>query len=90
MLKLYTGTQAQYDALNLNKRYNELEEKYYDPAFENNSRSVLVFADKYPELYKNLYMFLKATDNEVIYFDKQYNVRKFTLSTETDELIEEF
>ena len=89
MVKFYTCTKEQYDQM-IKARREELESKYYDPDFENNSRSILVFADKYSDLYKNLYMFLKATEDEVIYFDKEFNVRKFTISTEEDVLVEAF
>ena len=89
MVKFYTCTKEQYDNMK-NARFEELKSKYYDPEFENNSRSILVFAHKYSDLYANLYMFLKATEDEVIYFDKDWNVRKFTISTEEDVLVEAF
>lgn len=89
VVKFFTCTQEQYDNMK-NARFEELKEKYYDPEFENNSRSVVWLADKHPEIYNNLYMFLKATEDEVIYFDKAYNVRKFIISTEEDVLVEAF
>ncbi len=92
-IKFFTGTQEEYDNMK-NNRYEELKAKYctsiYDPDFENNSRSVVWLADKHPEIYNNLYMFLKATEDEVIYFDKAYNVRKFIICTEEDVLVEAF
>lgn len=88
-VKFYTCTQEQYDNMK-NARFEELKSKYYDPEFENSSRSIVYFADKYSNLYANLYMFLKATDDEIIYFDKSWNVRKFTFSTEEDVMVEEF
>ena len=88
-VKFYACTQEQYDNMK-NERFEELKAKYYDEEFENDSRSILVFAHKYPDLYANLYMFLKATDDDIVYFDKSWNVRKFVISTEEDTLVEEF
>lgn len=70
-------------------RLNELLAKYSKQNHEHSKRGITAFtANK--ELSNNTYMIIMADDNEIVYFDRKFNVCKYNIETKQNSIIEQF